>query len=657
MKILTLRQQSKPREYSLILDTFKGTATVLDDAIAGKEYAKQALNLIQVQDGRWKNRWGREVFGQAITGETELMGTWQFVKVDGTRELVAIGKSGTAYKSQDGGAWTSISGATFDITAKNYFFKQINNYLFICNGVDRLTRYNGTVLSRYTALTTPVGLGGTRGAGLTTGTFNNYYRVTALNDIGETIGSTEYSIPTNKERIVWNTASNEYIDLTWTATAGATKYQVYYSNITMKEELLTDVTTNAYKDDNTSTPNPFVVVPEQDSTGAPKFSMVATSGSRIWGIAPSEYKWRVFFSGTGQYLGYFGYTFGGGWIDLDSGSAEEVAFIEHYRTGKGDTAATVFTKDPRGGGSVWQVSILSMDVAGTTILIPNPDKIVGSIGTNSPGAAVLVGDTIMFLSAYGVITLSNKQNVVNVLSTTEQSRDIQPSYIGLNFAVSDQFRAYQYRNFTFFSATEGTGANDRIFIRDTDLDRWYWYWNFGVKQFFEYTDNAGKTYFLYTPTSGNQLVQISENIRGDFGDPFSTSLLTGLIPIDRDKYVFAKVGEALIDLGRPKGTINFEVLGTERKKGFQALATKQITDSTQANEFWTGSLGEITLKDEEDAPTTYSQASVRKRKRVGKTLNNIQFHVYSNDMEAEYTVLSIQAKGIIEDVKPPSSWN
>lgn len=657
MKALSLSQQTKPQNWQIILDEFEGTATVLDDAITGIKYAKEAKNLMQEQDGRWTQRWGRAYWGTAITAETSIRAAWPFTKSDGTRQLIAIGESGTAYVSTDGGSWTSISGATFDVSATNYYFKQINNYLFICNGVDRLTRYNGTVLSRYTSISTPTSVVPTRGAGLTAGSYNQYYRVTALNDIGETVGSTEATITTNKLRDVWNAVSNEYIDLAWTAVVGATKYQVYYSDVTGREEFLAESTTNSYRDDNTATPNPFVIVPEQDSTGAPKFSMIATSGSRIWGIAPSEYKWRVFFSGTGQYLGYFGYTFGGGWIDLDAGSDEEVSFIEHYRTGKGDTSATVFTQSPRGGGSVWQVTLATTDIAGETIIVPNPDKIVGSLGTNAPGAALLVGDTIMFLSAYGINTLASKENIANVLSTSPQSRDIQPSYLGLNFARKEQFKAYKYRNFVFISATENDSENDKIFIRDTDLNRWYWYWSFGVRQFFEYTGSDGKNHFLHVPTSGNQLVECGENISGDFGAAFSTSLLTGLIPIDRDKYVFAKVAEALIDLGRPKGTINFEILGIEKKKGFASIATKAITDVLQGVEFWTGSLGEITLMDEEDSPSTYNQTSVKKRKRVGKELNSIQFRVYSDTAETEYTVLSIQAKGKVKPVRPPSSWN
>ncbi len=154
MKPLRISQQSTPKEWNLILDQFLGTATVLDDAILGKKFARETTNLMQVQDGRWKTRWGRAAYGTALAGEAGILGAGTYVRTDTkVRELIVIGSTtGKAYKSTDGGTWTEITGATFDITAKNIQFKQINSYLFICNGVDRFTRYNGTVLSRYTSI-------------------------------------------------------------------------------------------------------------------------------------------------------------------------------------------------------------------------------------------------------------------------------------------------------------------------------------------------------------------------------------------------------------------------------------------------------------------------------------------------------------------------
>ena len=639
-----------------------GTATLLDDALLGDKFAKESLNLIQVQDGRWKVRWGRAYYGQAISGEATILGAGEYTKTDGTREIVAIGSTtGKAFKSVDGGGWTEITGATFNVSGKKIFFKQINNFLYICNGLDNLTRYNGSVLSRYTALAAPANFSGTRGAGLSAGSYHNYYKVTALNDVGETVGSAEIDVTSNVERVLWNPdadpATNQNISLTWDAVAGALKYQIYYSTETGKEVLLFDTDTNSALDDNSYTENPAAICPDQDSTGAPKFSMISMSDNVMWGVAP-EFPWRVFWSGTGTNLGRFATAYGGGWVDLDYGSEETVQFVEHYRTGKGDTATTVFCKTPEGTGSIWQVNLITVALSDTeTVIAPNTMKIVGSIGTSSPGAVVNAGDSIIFPNKSGIYQLGTKAQIVNVLSTDELSGNIRPSYRSLNMALSEQFVGYWYDAKIFFSAAEGAGDNDMTFIFDTERHEWNWKWDFGVRQFFEYTDSSGVTRFLSVSPTGNQIVEISQNIMGDFGSTFSTSYISGLIPINADQSQFAKIEEVLLTLGRPQGTINFEVLGISKSGAFSSIATKQISNVLQSNEYWKGDMGEILLDDNEDAPTTFSQASVKKRQRVGKLLNNIQFHVYSNSANTDYTIIGIQAKGTLVPTRAPSDWN
>ena len=662
MKVLNITSQQKKAPWQLILNKFSGTATLLDDALLGSKFAKESINLIQVQDGRWKTRWGRAYYGQALNAEATILGAGEYTKIDGTREMIVIGSTtGKAFKSTDGGTWTEISGATFNVSGKTIFFKQINNFLYICNGLDPLTRYNGTVLSRYTAMSAPTGLAGVRGAGITAGNYHNYYKVTALNDVGETVGSSEIDITSNIPRIQWNPditpASNQYVDLSWNAVSGALKYQVYYATETGKELLLFDSDTVTARDDNSFTENPNAICPSQDSTGAPKFSIISISDNVIWGLAP-EFPWRVFWSGTGTNLGRFATAYGGGWVDLDYGSEETVQYIEHYRTGKGDTATTVFCKTPEGTGSIWQISLQSIPIStDENVIGANTLKIVGSIGTNAPGAVVKAGDSIIFLNKRGAYNLGNKAQVANVLSTDELSGNIRPSYRSLNMAKANQFVGHWYDSKLFFSAAEGAGENDMIFMMDTERHEWNWKWTFGVRQFFEYTDSSGLTRFLSVSTNGNQIVEISQNIMGDFGQPIKTSYISGLIPISEDQSQFAKIEEALITLGRPQGTIYFEILGIEKMKGFSSIGTKQISDIMQSNEFWTGDLGEITLKDEESAPTVYSQSSVKKRKKVGKLLNSIQFHIYSNSANTDYTIIGIQAKGKIIPTRPPSSWN
>jgi len=104
MKVLPITGSRTKTPLKLIIDEFKGLASLLDDVILGRKFAKEALNLILVQDGRWKTRWGTAYYGSALPGGVKFVACGIFEKTDGTQEKVAIGNDGKAYKSVDQGA-------------------------------------------------------------------------------------------------------------------------------------------------------------------------------------------------------------------------------------------------------------------------------------------------------------------------------------------------------------------------------------------------------------------------------------------------------------------------------------------------------------------------------------------------------------------------
>lgn len=651
MKVLQLVGRRIKAPWKLIVDSFKGNASLLDDIILGAKFAKEAFNLMLVQDGRWKTRWGTLHYGSALPTGVTFVACGTYEKTDGTQEKVAIGSDGKAYKSTDQGAWSEITGATFTTSATQYDFEQSVNQLYISNGVDRLTRYDGTNLLRYTQLDAPTNLGATRNV-LTAGSYHNYYKVTALNAVGETVGSAEYDITTNKSRNSWITTSDEYITLTWDAVVGASRYQIYYSEESGNELLLAETSTTgtSFVDDGAYVQNPFYTCPTSDTTGAPAFKMVANSGSRLWGITDDTIYW----SGVGDYLGIFSDFYGGGWQPLMGGTGETLEWIGHFRSGKGDSVATALTRNKAGVGSIWQIPLEATTIADTMIIVPNPSRLPGPIGTVAPLGVVDANDSLYIPNSRGIFSLNNKVNVQNILSTGELSGNIRPSFRGLQNL--ENIAGVWYDSKIIFTASESGNGNDIMFGLDTELNEWFWKWDIGFKSFLEVTESDGTTRLLGIPNNGDKLIEISPNIKGDLGQPFYQSWISGLIPVSADSTVFANVQEALVELGRPTGTIYFEVLGLSDKRGFSSIATKEITDGLQTIEFWTGSLGEITLKDEEDAPVTFSQASVPKAKRIGKKLRAIQFHIYSNSANTDFTILKVQAKGVIEKLRTPSNF-
>ena len=634
-----------------------GTVTLFDDARVKPNQAVETTNLIQVQDGIWKPRWGTEYYGAVLSGESKIIGMAEYVKSDGTRELIVVGgTTGAFYKSTNGGAWSQIGTTTFNTSAKISFI-QLEGFLYIANGVNNLARYNGTTITQYTALSAPVLTAVNRGSGLSAGSYTYYYKVTALNEVGETIGSNELSTTVNIERYLWPGKSNHHIDISWNAVAGAVRYQLYIGEETNKNVLLLDTAGLTYRDDASLQPNPYILVPADNTTSAPKFSEMALISGRIWGTKDPTNKYRVYWGGDILNTAGFSSYYGGGWVDLEKGGRETPIWVGNYRTGKGDSATTVLCTSPEGVGSVWQVALDNITVGDDTFTFPVGGKIVGTIGTTSPKAVVTAMDSLIFGNKRAIYNLGNKQQIFNVLATDEMSVNIRPTYRDLDQSKLENMCAYWYDSKIFFSATEkGSAVNNIIFVFDTERRNWSWRWTVGVDQFLEYTDNTNTSHLLGIKPNDNRLIKFSPNVSSDLGQAFRTSYTSGLMQVSDNSKIFAMVKEILVDIGRPKGEVLFEVIGIKKKGGFNSIASKTITDTISNVNFTDELFGDIGLSDNPNAPTTFSQVSVKKIVRVRKLLNAIQYRISSTKLDTDYTILGIQAFGNLVPTSTPSEW-
>lgn len=634
-----------------------GTVTLLDDAKIKPNQAVESTNLIQVQDGIWKVRWGTEYYGQAISGETKILAIAEYLTSAGARELIAVGgTTGKVFKSIDGGSWSQIGSITFS-TSVPIKLLQTNSFLYFANGVDNLARYNGTTITQYTGLSAPTLSSVTRGSGLSAGAFTYFYRITALNEVGETIGSNEVSVTANNARSSWSGVANNHVDVTWTAVSGAIRYQIYLSEETNKEKLLVDTINTTYKDDGSLVVNPYVFVPQDNTTTAPKFAEMSIVSNRLWGTQDSVNKYRVYWSGEVSAGVAFSDYYDGGWVELEKGGRELPVWVGSYRTGKGDNAATVLCSTPEGVGSVWQIALDTLTINNVTGTVPVAQKVVGTIGTESPRAVVTAMDSLIFANKRAVYNLGNKQQIFNVLATDEMSVNIRPSYRDLDLTKLSNMCAYWYDSKIFFSATEkGSTENSMIFIYDTERRNWNWKWTIGVRQFLEYTDSTKTSHFIAIRPNNNRLIRFNPNLLSDLGQPFRTSYTSGLIAISDNAKIFAKLKDIIVELGRPRGSITFEILALLKKKGFSSLGARQITDSISNVNFVDALFGDIFLSENPNTAKTFSQASIKKRIKMRKLVNAIQYKIYSNAVDTDYTILSIQADGNLIPTRIPTEW-
>ena len=466
-------------------------------------------------------------------------------------------------------------------------------------------------------------------------------------------------------------AGTDKVAWSWNAVSSAVGYQLYLSDQSGYETLLTETTNTNFTDDGSTVINPYVQIPEDDTTGAPKFKSMTTSNNRIWATNDVNNLYKAYFSGVGRNVGLFSDFYGGGWINLERGGREIPISVKHYQSGGGVGIATVLCKTPDGKGAVWQISIASATVGTTSFSVPSASKVVGSFGTESVLGVVQTDNDIYFPNRKGIYSLGPEKNYYGILRTTEQSSNIRPYWRSLSGSGMDGVASYYYDAKIFISVPTGTAGNDKTIVYSTEYGNWTVDWTIGAKQWLEYTDTSGVSHFLFVPTSGSRLVEISQNYLNDLGVAFNQSYISPLLPVSKDRTDIMSLKEVIVELGRPQGVVNFQVTGIGKNDSFATIATKTITNfgsnTGVGSDLATGFFATSTQDNDKGGagawavyylktPSAFTQASTRKAIRKRSKIYSIQFQVSSTTANTDFSILAVQAKGNLIQSKIPTAW-
>lgn len=636
------------KQFDIEIDNVSGgTNTLISETRLDKDEAKELTNMILVEDGVAAKRWGTDSFGTTYTNRPD--GAAEYIKTDGTREIIVVA-DGKVYKTDsDGGGKTEISGATFTQGTRAHLL-QFNEFMYIANGTDALARYNGTSLSTFSGLSTPTwdGTPITR-TGLAAGNWTYYYTITAFNDVGETVESTEESITVNKDREDWDASNN--VSLAWGDVASATGYNIYMSDVSGNQVFLATTSISEYTDDNTAVPNDFILPPEDDTTTAPLFSYMWISGNRIWGTKDNTRKYRVYFSGTGVNRGNFSPGVGGGYVDLEKGARGTTIAGADFQG-----VSHVFTETPEGRGTIWQVKIENVTVANDTFEAPVPTKIISSTGSNASRSVVKVENDVLFANKRGVYVLGNEPGIQGVLRTNELSAKIRPYWRALDGGSYDKIAAHYFDAKVFFAVSNASGEPDRIVVFDRERGAWIKDWTVGVSQFLEFTDSSNVTHFL--GISDDRLVEFSENNDGDEGTAFTWRYTSPRIPVSEDWASFGKVRKAYIRVRNAVGDIDVTLKGTGKANQINNVGSATISPGNSNAGLGWDPLGSHQIGTSDGTPTTFATESLIKYITLTSTKNllrDIQWEISGDSLNDQAIITGLLVEGFESSIPLPLS--
>ena len=655
---------TEPNPQYLTIDSHKrGVITLIDESKLPKNALKEADNIFLYEDGQAGPRPGVAWYGAAVPNGLEIDGI-EYFDFNGVVHLVAVA-GGVVYRSTDNAAtWSVCSGATLT-TGVVTNMNQNGNYLYLTNGVDNTVRYDGTTtLQVYTSIATPsaptvakTGLGAT--------TYTYYYKVSAVNQVGFTTASPSSSVQVSLTRDGWDTTTN-FVTASGTVSTSATRVDIYLSEDNLDYFYLGSATVNSgtgaytFKDDGTYVVIPSTKAPTANTTQGEKYEELTNVGSRQYGVRNTTNRYRIGFTGTDTYSGAFSYAYGGGYLDWQTGGKLIPQQVRDYRDGKGTPYATIWCSSADGQGATLQMSIDTLTVGDVTIDVPSAYLLPGSRGTPAPFSVVNVLNDYMFYNSQAFYNLGSRAQFLNLLSTDESSANIRPTIKQISTTAENKISSVYFDAKVYFSVPYGSATNNYTAIYDTEQKAWLpRAFTIGFKKFLRYTstDSGVKVQRLLAIKPGDtRLSEISASIQGDYGVAFETSLITGLYNTTKNRFDFQFTEEGEIELANPAGTINVELVGIERSRGFQTTKSSAIQAQTTNVGWDTFDWDVMNWDDTSIVPETYSESSVKRYFTVQKELNAIQWHISTNTLDARYTTRTLQTWGTETLSGKPRSW-
>lgn len=641
---------NEPKPSYLSMDNFRrGVITIVDKSRIPLNALEVADNAFLYEDGLPGPRPGLGWFGVAVPNGEPIDG-FDYYDKDGDIHIVAVA-GGVVYRSTDmAKTWDECTGGT-TVAGERVEFNQNGGKLYITTKSSHIVLYDGTtVLDGYDELTNPVAPTSTR-TGLAGTDFTYRYKVAAVNQIGFTGASPMVAQDVSEERQYWG--STDYLTLEVTPVSGADRYDWFISEDGLDYYYLSSTVKPKFKDDGKAVIIPSMKAPVENTTTGPMVEELVNVGERQYGVRDPDNPYRIWFTGSGNYSGSFSGAYDGGYIDWQPGGKYRPVHVEDYRDGKGDPLATVWCESADGIGTILQMSLEVMTIGDYSITVPSIYRLPGSRGTNAPGSVVNVLNDYLFLNNQAMYNLGSRAQYLGLLSTDEVTGDIRPTLRKINKDAEKGVVAEYWDAKVLVSVPYGTTENNATILYDTERQAWLPYaFKLGFSRFVR----MGQQLLALKP-GDNRLTEISYSLTTDYGDPFETVIITGIMPLSRNKYEFIWVEEAEMEFSNPRGTINIDLNGFDRSKGFVNIAHRKLQVGYTADEGWNNiEWNTAEWNESSSVASVFSESSLKRYFNVQKELNSVQWRIQSQSIDKMFVLRNLQTWGTDTQAGKPRQW-
>lgn len=496
-----------------------GLNTFQDETLIKDSELTEAKNVLLSIDGI-QPRPGSLTFGTGDSA-TRIDGLAGYYKSDGTRELIrmAAGK----LQKQTVSSLTDID-TSYTSLARTSFIQAMDK-LFIFNPEDGESYYDGSTVTRFTALTTPANL--TVNKQGTGGSTSYSYKVTAFNNAGETLATSAVAITDGNATL----SATNFNRLDWDDVSGAVGYNVYGRKAEgLGETYLDTVYVSTYDDKGGRSPSSTIYIPEANTTGGIKATMAVFGISRIFAAGDPDQPSRLYYSDTATKLGNFNISLdsNAGFVDVFKNDGFKITSIIPFQGG-----VIVFKENAIYKFDFVQASgDFDGDGVAESVSLPSLSEITRSFGGISFRSTMYVENDVIFAAKkdgrLAFYSLGNQENYAgSVLRTNELSIKVQEKLEDVNVDYLDFSAGFYYNNIYGCAVAKGNSThNDRIWCLDTRFGAWTYWEGLNPTEFVAYNGSDGTQRLFYGTDNDGEIVEMFKSDKSDDGASISVQFAT-----------------------------------------------------------------------------------------------------------------------------------
>lgn len=618
-----------PSAVSLEWDNFRGGwNNQLRPTELEKNELVQATNLMLTGKGVPTKRWGSDnLFLASATGYGR--GLVSVKKSDGTIELLTITDQGILTK-QSNASYTNITGVSW-ASGYNLEGTQLDDRVYFVNGQRELVRYDFSTLQGFATLAIPTGVAASNISGAT-GTTTYSYRITAVSQVGETLGSTAISFASLPQDL-----SQTLIFLQWTpvsAASGVLSGYNIYRGAPGDETFLASVDNLTTRYWDYGDPASLLrILPLADTTGGPIAKYIIRYKDRLILAGIPNDPTRVMISGRVPYHERFDWSSGGGSVLVGPDEGEEITGIAVQ-----NDKIIVFKER-----SVYEVSLNTVQFGGFVILDPTYQLITASQGCSSHRSITPVENDLFFANREGIYILGYEPNILNVLRTNELSAKIRPFFATLGEAdIKNCTGAFEDNKFILsFPVTKKT----IIFDRERIAFMGPWLTPYGINKLTTHEDSDGIVRLVASDSTDNYVSYFSSDLTDDKGTAFTTSLKTKKEDFGAWE-LFKTINDMYLQFRNINGTVDVNINAELRDGDFETISSFEITGSSQAGTsgWGTDMWGTTQWGFTENSVSNTSTEELTRRAILSKSIRLFQVEVTTTAGEDNYELLGIKTE-------------